>query len=222
MLILPIYSRPPVSLVRSLSLTVVPSRAPFTMVTPANALVRPCLTFYPPPSPCAIRLSISRTGITLIMIIAVMVMITTAKLHPPPLSLPLSLSHIQHPEGLWLTERPPANVSLAPLCSAAFDLSLFLPSLSIYLAFSRPSRHTQSSLSRRPARLLSLLRLFNFAAVFHLCCCALSNLPRSILPPLHLSSTLLLPQSRFFSLFCCSPSLHPPPLLFACSATTKE
>lgn len=92
MLILPIYFRPPVSLVHSLSLTVFLSQAHFTMVTPANVLVPHYLTFYPPPSRRAIRLSISHTGITLIMIIAVMVMITTAKLHP--------LSHIQHPGGL--------------------------------------------------------------------------------------------------------------------------
>lgn len=213
MLILPIYFRPPVSLVRSLSLTVFLSQAHFTMVTPANVLVPHYLTFYPPPSPRAIRLSISHTGITLIMIIAVMVMITTAKLHP--------LSHIQHPGGLWLTERLPANVSFAPFCSAVLDLSLFLPSLSIYLAFSYSSRYGHSLLSPCPAHLLSLLSLFNFAAVFHLCCCALFNLPWSILPP-----PLVLGSPPFsvllFSHFCFGPPLHSPPLSSAYSTTTKE
>lgn len=65
------------------------------MVTPGNVLVPPIWHFILLHHPLPSAFPSPHTGITLIMIIAVMIMITTAKLR--------SLSHIQHPGDYdWL------------------------------------------------------------------------------------------------------------------------
>lgn len=184
------------------------------MVTPGNVLVPPIwhfiLLYHPVPS----AFPSPHTGITLIMIIAVMIMITTAKLH----SLSLSYST---PRGLWLTERLPANVSLVPffqlrsicLCFfRVFDLFGFfiLSLLSALIA------HSLSSLPLVSFQSFSILWQ-SFISVVVL----LSTFPGpSYLR--HLSPALSFSQSWFSAtFFYSSPSLHSSPLMPAYS-TTKE
>lgn len=143
------------------------------MVTPGNVLVPPIwhfiLLYHPVPS----AFPSPHTGITLIMIIAVMIMISTAKLHP--LSLSLSYST---PRGLWLTEKLPENVSLVPffqlrpICLCFFCFYLFI----IWLFHTLVALCTHCSAPLQPTSCLFSV-FFNFMPVFHLCCCAPFNLP---------------------------------------------
>lgn len=187
MLILAIYFRPPVSLVRSLSLTVFLSQAHFTMVTPANVLVPHYLTFYPPPSPRAIRLSISHTGITLIMIIAVMVMITTAKLHP------LSLIFNTQGDYDWLKGclqmfPSPRFVQPRSICLCFFRLFQF-----IWLFHTPPAMGTRCSLSPSCSPLVT-------SQSFQFCSSLSSLLLCSFQPSLvHLTSATCSRLSSFLS-----------------------
>lgn len=124
------------------------------MVTPGNVLVPPIwhfiLLYHPVPS----AFPSPHTGITLIMIIAMMIMITTAKLHS------LSLSYSTR-RGLWLTERLPANVSLVPFFQLR-SISLFLPFFWFIWLFSYFPCSLHSLLTPSPAYLLSLFSLFQF------------------------------------------------------------
>lgn len=87
------------------------------MVTPGNVLVPPIWHFILLHHPLPSAFPSPRTGITLIMIIAVMIIITTAKLHS------LSLSHIQHPGDYdWLR----GCLQMFLIFSAFLSLSLFL------------------------------------------------------------------------------------------------
>lgn len=189
MLILAIYFRPPVSLVRSLSLTVFLSQAHFTMVTPANVLVPHYLTFYPPPSPRAIRLSISHTGITLIMIIAVMVMITTAKLHP------LSLIFNTQGDYDWLKGclqmfPSPRFVQPRSICLCFFRLFQF-----IWLFHTPPAMGTRCSLSVLLTSChFSVFSILQQSFIFVVVLFSTSPGPSYLR---HLSSALLLSQSCF-------------------------
>lgn len=177
----------------------------FTMVTPGNVLVPPIWHFILLHHPLPSAFPSPRTGITLIMIIAVMIIITTAKLHS------LSLSHIQHPGDYdWLR----GCLQMFLIFSAFLSLSLFLSFFFLfYLAF-----HTFHSLSTHcslPLQITSCLFsvFFNFLAVFHLCCCAPFNLSWSILPlPLVPRS---LPSHSWFSAYYLfsSPSIHSSPLM---------
>lgn len=190
----------------------------FTMVTPGNVLVPPIWHFILLCHPVPSAFPSPHTGITLIMIIAVMIMISTAKLHP------FSLSHIQHPGDYdWLK----SCLKMFPsshFFSAAPDPSLFLLFLFIYyLAFSYFGCSLHSLLSPSPAYLLSLFSLFQFDASLS------SVLLCSFQPfPVHLTSATCPRLPPFLSpgfqplLFYSSPSPRSSPLRPAYSATTKE
>lgn len=120
------------------------------MVTPGNVLVPPIwhfiLLYHPVPS----AFPSPHTGITLIMIIAMMIMITTAKLHS------LSLSLIFNTQGIMIDWKAACKCFPRPIFSAAFNLfvsSVFL----IYLAF-----FILSLLSALIAHSLSSLPLVSF------------------------------------------------------------
>lgn len=184
----------------------------FTMVTPSNVLVPPLWHFillhHPLPSAFPSR----HTGITLIMIMAVMIMITTAKLH----SLSLSPSY-PTPRRLWLTERLPANVSPISfflLSSISLCRFFFLP----YFTFSGFPRSLHSLFILQLTSCLFSV-FVKFQPVFHLC---------SFQPSLvHLTSTTC-PQFSPSSVPVSSPyifsslSLHSSPLRPLYSAPTKE
>lgn len=159
------------------------------------------------------------TRITLIMIIAVMIMITTAKLH--------THSHIQHPGGYdwlkgWLQMFPPSHLS------ASLNLSLFLFCYFFYyyyyLAFHTFSCSLHSLPAPSPAHLLYLFSLFQFSASLS------SPLLCSFQPFLvHLTSTTcprLSPLSClvFSSLFVLrsrSPLFPSPLRSFCCHKSTR-
>lgn len=157
------------------------------MVTPGNVLVPPIWHFILLHHPLPSAFPSPHTGITLIMIIAVMIMITTAKLH--------SLSHIQHPGDYdWL--KGCLRMFPSPRFFRLSSISLcFFPTLFfflIYLAFSYFPRALSTRRSL-PLQLTSCLSsvFFNFLAVFHLCCCAPFNLSWSILAPPLVPGSLL-------------------------------
>lgn len=185
------------------------------MVTPGNVLVPPIwhfiLLYHPVPS----AFPSPHTGITLIMIIAVMIMITTAKLHS------LSLSHIQHPGDYdWLKG-----------CLQMFPSSHFFQLRSICLCFFHFfdlfGFFILSLLSALIAHSLSSLPLVSFQSFsilwqsFISVVVLLSTFPGpSYLR--HLSPALSFSQSWFSAtFFYSSPSLHSP-LMPAYSTTTKE
>lgn len=126
------------------------------MVTPGNVLVPPIwhfiLLYHPVPS----AFPSPHTGITLIMIIAVMIMITTAKLHS------LSLSLIFNTQGIMIDWKAACKCFPRPIffsCArSVFVSSVFL----IYLAFSYFPCSLHSLLTPSPAYLLSLFSLFQF------------------------------------------------------------
>lgn len=118
MLILALYFSQRVSFSPSHSLAVFLS-VHFTMVTPVNVLVPPIwhfiLLYHPVPS----AFPSPHTGITLIMIIAVMIMITTAKLH--------SLSLIFNTQGIMIDWKAAGKCFPRLIFSAKLDHSLLLP-----------------------------------------------------------------------------------------------
>lgn len=191
------------------------------MVTLSNALVPPVWHFillhHPLPSPFPSR----HTGITLIMIIAVMIMITTAKLH--------SFAHIQHPgdydwlKGCLQNVSPTSSFfcSLQSLFVSFFLLSFLLCFIWLFfflVSFLRPL--TAHSLSSSPFVSLQSFSIFwqSFISVVVL----LSTFPGpSYL--CHLSPALSLPRSLSFSPYLfSSPSHYPSALLPAFSSPTKD
>lgn len=179
------------------------------MVTPGNVLVPPIWHFILLHHPLPSAFPSPHTGITLIMIIAVMIMITTAKLH--------SLSHIQHPGDYdWLKG-----------CLRMFPSPRFFRLSSISLCFFPPPSFFDlfgffilspcsllSSLTPSSAHLLSLFSLFQFSG-------SLSSLLLCSFQPflVHLSSAtcprlspcpLLVFRPRICSF---SPAVHSSPLM---------
>lgn len=186
------------------------------MVTPGYVLVPPIwhfiLLYHPAPS----AFPSPHTEITLIMIIAVMIMITTAKLP--------SFSLIFNTKGIMIDWKAAFKCFPHSIFSASLDLSLFLPLLLLFFVFfylfgfSYFPCYPRSLLTPSPAHLLSSV-FFNFMAAFHLCCCAPFNLSWSILPSPLVHCSLLF--SRFSANYMFS---RPVPLFSsnACSSSTKK
>ena len=201
-----LLSAPPVLLLPSFTYCINVS-VHFTMVTPGNVLVPLIWHFILLHHPLPFAFPSRHTGITLIMIIAVMVMITAAKLR--------CLAHIQHPgdydwlKGCWQMFLP-SHFFLLSSISLCFSLSCFFVVFG-FLYFCSLS----TDLSLPPQLTFCLFSVFfNFLPVFHLCSYALFNLSWSLLPPPLVSSSL------FFFFF--SPYLFSSPLQPAYSSATEE
>lgn len=160
----------------------------FTVVTPSNVLVPPLWHFillhHPLPSAFPSR----HTGITLIMIMAVMIMITTAKLH--------SLSLISNTQEIMIDWKAACKCFPHLIFSAFLNLSSsFFCFILLFSCFPR-SLHSLFILQLTSC----LFSVFvKFLPVFHLCCCAPFNLSWCILPPPLVPSSLL-SQSWFSAL----------------------